>query len=80
MLRVLTVLFATLACQAANADVRQINRGGPTCDPTFKACILVIQIAGEIKNTVSNLENTVSTKSVTPQRQVITRSRFYRLS
>lgn len=49
MLRVLALLIATLACQAANADVKQINRGGPTCDPTFKACILVIQIGGEIR-------------------------------
>jgi hypothetical protein len=61
MLRVFALLFATVACQVANADVRQINRGGPTCDPTFKACILVIQINGEITDdTVTGLESTVS--------------------
>jgi hypothetical protein len=60
MLRVLALLFA-LACQAANADVRQINRAGPTCDPTFKACILVIQISGEITDdTATGLERTIS--------------------
>jgi hypothetical protein len=61
MLRVLALLIATLSCQAANADVRQINRGGPTCDPTFKACILVIQINGEITDdTATRLENAIS--------------------
>jgi hypothetical protein len=61
MFRVLALLFATLACQAANANVRQINRGGPTCDPTLRACILVIQISGEITDdTATGLENAIS--------------------
>jgi hypothetical protein len=61
MLRALTLLFAILASQAANADVRQINRGGPTCDPRFRACILVIQISGEITDeTATGLETVIS--------------------
>jgi hypothetical protein len=61
MLRVMALLCAALACQAANADVRQIIRGGPTCDPTFKACILVIQISGEITDdTATGLEAIIS--------------------
>ena len=73
MLKALTLLFAMLASQAANADVRQINRGGPTCDPTFKACILVIQISGEItddaaialENTISRVRNTAEASQYT---------------
>lgn len=61
MLRALALLFAILASQAASADVRQISRNGPTCDPTLKACILVMQISGEITDdTAIALENTIS--------------------
>jgi hypothetical protein len=61
MFRVLALLIAALSCQAANADVRQINRAGPTCDPAFKACILVIQINGEITDdAAAGLESIIS--------------------
>jgi len=52
MLRVFLV-FALVAIgyQAAHAEVLEMNRAGPTCDPHLLTCTVIAQITGEISET-----------------------------
>jgi hypothetical protein len=57
-----TFVFVLLAmcCQTANAEVLEINRAGPTCDPDLLTCTLVVQINGEINDaTVGQLKDLI---------------------
>jgi hypothetical protein len=57
MLRILSLVLVVIGYQVAHAEIVEINRAGPTCDPYLLVCNLVLQINGEITEaTVSQLE------------------------
>jgi hypothetical protein len=58
----LVLLGVLLGPPRADADVRILERAGPTCDAQVKVCSLAVQISGEITDeTAKQLQQLVDT-------------------
>lgn len=60
MLRILAAALVAVGCQAARAEVVEVNRAGPTCMQQFQTCVLFVQIRDEITDgTVDQLNRLI---------------------
>jgi hypothetical protein len=52
-LKILLLVMTLGGLYPAHADVLELQRAGPTCDPQLRACTLLLQISGEITDSTA---------------------------